>query len=535
MGTSYTRKARTIRIPPVTDTQVNAFSTGQIQTRGSYIYNGTVLQYPDGTPYVTQRPAFLVFNSPSDSGITATKGRGLYYWAGHSVDDLYFVNDNTIYKGSYANPIGTITTGHHRIDIAELNGVLVFLDKQNGQMWYIDSTDSETLVAMQPAGTDFTSLPQNNSQTLMHGIEVLDQTMYVLSEKGQIWGCTNVADAKVWNDALNVITAEKEDDFGVALSKHYDHLVVFGKRTIEFFYDAKNPTGSPLGVRQDISHNIGCADAHSVWRHGDEIYFLGINPSGQIQPYVLRDFQPVPIGNTSGISYLTTTKSLTNIRMIGSGMSSGGVIYYILTIYTLDSNNNINPSASYVYNSTSQIWTEWEFSGTNINNFPLINYTITDDSRIGEGIMADGTLVYANDEYVPSDTTKIDTADYVDTAYVATDYVETGGVGSVETIIMKIRLDNFDNDNRDWKFAHQLRFVGDETVNSNDLTVRWNDGNNVATGDRYTGTRTIDLSNNLNKLTRLGRFKSRSFEFEYSGNEQIRFEGIDLDVTDGTH
>lgn len=535
MATSYTRKARTIRLPVVTDSQLNAFDTGLVQSRGSYIYNGTVLQYPDGTPYVTQRPAFTVFNSPSDSNVTDVRGRGIYYWAGHGVDDLYFINNQTLYKGSYSNPIFTsFSDSAEKIEIAELAGDLVFVDKHGQKMYYIDAAVDDSVVNEMVDASTWEALPQNNGKTLAHGVAVLDQTMYVLAEEGTVWGSA-IADVTDWDDALNVITAEKEDDSGVYITKHYDHVTVLGRRTIEFMYDAGNPTGSPLGVREDISHNIGCADPHSIWRNGDDLYFLGIDSSGQIQPYLMREFRLEPIGNPSGVSFLTTSKSVNGIQTFGAGLSSGGTTYYILTIYNEDSNGNLDTSASFVYNTTTQIWTEWEYAGNTIDNFPLVSYTVTDDSRIGEGILSSGELVFVNDQFIPYDTTKDAVADYMVTDYVVTGYVASGGVAETEPMTMKVRLDNFDNDNRDWKFAHQLRFVGDETANANDLTVRWNDGNNIAPQDQYTGNRTIDLSSNLNKLTRLGRFKSRSFEFEYAGTDQIRFEGVDLDVTDGSH
>jgi hypothetical protein len=227
---------------------------------------------------------------------------------------------------------------------------------------------------------------------------------------------------------------------------------------------------------------------------------------------------------------------LDGVKTIGSGLSSGGITYYLLTTYSLNPDGNIEPAVTYAYNSNSKMWTEWEYAGDDIDNFPLVGYTITDDSRIGEGIMAGGSLAWANDNYMPTDSTLSDTALYVASGYVASGYVEVGGgIGSEANITMIVRTDNWDGGSRDWKFAHQIRYVGDSTTNSQDLIIRWNDDNNVSINDSYTGSRTIDISSPLNKLTRLGRFKSRSFEFEYSGDEQIRVEGLDLDVSEGTH
>lgn len=138
-------------------------------------------------------------------------------------------------------------------------------------------------------------------------------------------------------------------------------------------------------------------------------------------------------------------------------------------------------------------------------DFPLIDFTAAGSSLGGYGQLTTGAVVQVADNFTPTED------------------------GS--NVTMKIRMDNFDNGNRDWKFAHRMRYVGDSTSAAQTLTIRWADNNN----DTYSTGRTIDISSPNNKLTRLGRFKSRSHELEYSGSEQVRIEGLDLDVTDGVH
>ena len=76
-----------------------------------------------------------------------------------------------------------------------------------------------------------------------------------------------------------------------------------------------------------------------------------------------------------------------------------------------------------------------------------------------------------------------------------------------------------------------MRYIGDTTSNAQDLTVRWSDGSER----EFNAGRVLDISDNKNKLTALGRFKSRSWELAYQGNEQIRIEGIELVVDVGSH
>lgn len=597
MATSNTKQTRTVRLPAITDINIHDFNTGIVSDYSGYIKNGIILQNPadPNSYYITQRPGFDLFADPDEIAVPVTdnRGRGIYYWA--EVSNLYFVNGDIVYRGGYTAPLpATMSDGHEKVEIAELGDEIVFVDSQNNQMWYINSAGIDTLLPMNfssyaanmsfagsaittdtasttgmTAGDRFyvsgtvsnngsytfvsetgnpnvitvsetlqaegsvattiqayNALPPNNGKALAHGIEVLDQTMYVLDTDGQIWGSA-IADARDWTDATNFITAEREEDAGVYISKIRDNIVVFGRRTIEFFYNAGNANGSPLSKRSDISYNLGCADPNSVWRNGDEIYFLGIDLSGRIQPYVLgSDFNLSPISNSTIVSFLTTSKSLDGIQTIGSGLSSGSNTFYVLTVYNLIA-SEISPTVTYVFNTSTGTWTEWEHSQTDVNNFPLVGYTITDDSRIGEGILSGGELVHVQDDFNPVETNSLSL--YVEAGYVGTGYAEGNIADSVIELI--IRLPLWDAGSRDWKYCHQLRYVGEQTESSSNITIKWSDGDHTA----YSAGRTIDISSDLNKLTRLGRFKSRSFELTYNGSDQLRFEGLDVDITEGTH
>ena len=199
----------------------------------------------------------------------------------------------------------------------------------------------------------------------------------------------------------------------------------------------------------------------------------------------------------------------------------------------MNSSDNVAPIATYAYNTKSGIWTEWQFADAVITGIPLVSYTVTDDSRIGKGILATGEVIYFIDNFTPYDGLGSSGAGYIDSDYIDATYYVGSTTATTSPMEMIIRLDNWDNDNRNWKFAHSMRFVGDETESSQMLTIKWNNENNLPAN--YTHSTTIDIGSANNKATRLGRFKSRSHEFVYQGTEQIRFEGIDLDVSEGTH
>lgn len=543
-----------IRLPVLTDMHINLFSVGEVSNMGSYILNGIVGKYGNGEYYIQQRPSFQLWNLPSDYSVTDTRGRGTYYHA--TADNIYFINDTKMYYDSYGTTVdlATVTSnsadtsdatlftaGSKRIYPCRLGNDLFWVDPQGNEGKYIRSDTSYTIMydmgdgAGEHTSDDFTAFPPNNGKSLAHGACVLDETMYVLATDGTVWGSA-LGNGKDWSNALNVITAEKEPDAGVYIAKHHNNVVVFGRRTIEFFYDAGNPTGSPLGKRDDVSYNIGCADPQSVWQHGDDIYFLGIDHAGSINAYVLRQWQLEKIGAPSVDSLFVTSKSQDSLTMLGGGMATGGGTYYIVSLYYLDDDSNPAVVVSYVYNVASGIWTEWQFSEATMSDFPLVMYTLTDDARIGEGIMLNGEMIYVADNFTPSDAVvPLPDSPYVTAGYVASDYVLDGtGTSAYDAIQMIIRLDNWDGGNRNWKYLHQLRIACDQTANSQNMTVRWNDEESYGSGPAFTGTRTIDLQKAVHKLSRLGKFKSRSFEIEYNGTEQIRIKGIDLTLTQGS-
>jgi len=372
----------------------------------------------------------------------------------------------------------------------------------------------------------FSAFPPNNGLTLAHGVAVLDKTMYVLATNGQIWG-SELNDGTDWSDGLNFITAEKEEDTKNYIDIHHDHIVVFGERTIEFFYDAGNEVGSPLSARNDISFNIGCADPNSVWRNGDEIYFLGIDTNGEVAAYLLKNFSISKVSSTTITSFVTTSRASGGFGTAGSGVSAGNVNYYVLTTYHLVS-GIIVPDQTIVYNSLTSTWTRWIHSDPTIDQFPLIAWAVTDTSRIGQGILSSGEIISLFDNFVPQDGEA--GARYITTGYVSAGYY-LGAAATVEPIALKIRINGWDGDTRNWKFCSEMRYIGDTTSNTQDLTVRWSDGSER----EFNAGRVLDISDNKNKLTALGRFKSRSWELAYQGNEQIRIEGIELVVDVGSH
>lgn len=436
------------------------------------------------------------------------------------------------------NPAVSVTatpsfvTGSNRVYWAELADDLFLLDVENNIAWYIDDGSPTVLNIVRDANFP----DDNNNRTLADGCAVLDGTLYVLANvdantNAEIWG-SDLNDMTSWS-GTNFVTASKNSDRGVYIGKHHSNIFVLGNESTEFFYNAGNPTGSPLNARQDLSYNIGCADGKSVFVDNDVVYFVGKSTTSGLGVYKLENFQLSKISTPTLDSYLNTIVAIENMSVLGSGVFIGGKLFYILTVYTTSS-NVITAHETIVYNSSSNTWTFWEHASPDIQQFPLVQWVVANDvtgSNIttGKGILSTGDYLESYDDFYPQDRIRGST-------YVATDYVESGYIsdiaGSGDQITLKVRIGHLDFDTRAKKFMHSLRPVCDETDSSQTLYVKYTDSGH---DEDFTLPRSIDLGNDNDKLTRLGHFRNRTFQLEYSGDEAVRLQGLEVEVVPATH
>lgn len=170
---------------------------------------------------------------------------------------------------------------------------------QSGEYLYVAST-VEDIYEMQTVDTftevtDADSPGTPGSTIMVRGIAVLNGNVYAMDTDCKISNSDNL-DVTSWN-ALNFLSAERKPDFGCYIGSHKDHIFALNTRSLEFFYDAANPSGSPLTRRQDVYYNVGCVFPNSVTQLGDQVYFFGTNEHGDTDVYVLDNFALAPLGN----------------------------------------------------------------------------------------------------------------------------------------------------------------------------------------------------------------------------------------------
>lgn len=502
-----------LRIPLTSSLDPEVFGGGSI-TSGTDARNIIYEKYSDGKLYGTQRPPIAVVTDASAASVNI-RGRGCYFW--EATNALYFINNNTIYKGNYATTIGTITAGIEPVTMLELGSRIVIIDHENNRGWTITTGGTLTQITDSDFPTD-----------LIQGAAVLDGYLFVGSSDGTI--SQSVHNNPTSWVALDFLTAEREPDKAVHITKYLDQVVVFGSRTIEFFYNAGYPAGSVLQRRNDISFKTGVTDGRSIHNTGDKIYFIGSDLTGSGSVYLLDSFQVSKISNPQIDRYIHDSFIQSDLDAITAGFSiNGHELLLITALSTVDS--NFQAVQTIVYDRTTKLWSLWDISLPGFSNFPLVKWTDQTSlgSRQGFGIFLNGDIFKFSGSSTPTDVVSESDTDYMVDLYIQQqdDYVLALGADAQANIECRITLAEFDGDVQNNKMMHKVELVGGRiggTTGTTNVDIRWSDDHY----NTFSATRSID-TNARRKLTRLGLFNRRAFELTYTGAEQLRFEALEID------
>lgn len=482
----------------------------------------TIVYEKDGQVFTTQRSSIDISESTSGLGLN-DRGRGIYYWEENG--KLYIINDDSIYATTQDSvAVDTITSGAEAVTITETIGTpyLIINDAENDEGWYMAT------------GETVTQFSTNFPTTLAHGVLVLDGYILFMDEDGTIYNSD--VDAITFS-ADGFLTAERENDKGVYLGKHHDHAVAFLTRSIEFFRNASNATGSPLARRQDISLSVGGVSGLAFWENGDVIYFIGSPESGQMAVYELRGFQLRMISDEGMNAYITQniTKESLSIRLSGLQMMGHDIL--IMTVYSLTgaSPGEIVPKISFSYDAFTQ---RWEFFNTAVNShttFPLMAWTkrtggqnATTAARSGEGIFYNGDIINVTDKLIPIDTLLGSAGIYEADIYEADIYLsstEDSGTNISTTMRTGLKDAGFNG----YKTQKSMNVEMETTDSSQTITIK---KSKEKTDDFDTGV-TIDTSRTRKEKRGGGRFIRCNYQLEYSGDEQFWIKALDCDLEKG--
>jgi hypothetical protein len=401
----------------------------------------------------------------------------------------------------------------------------------------------------------------NQVDSTVRGIVYLDGTYYVMTPAGSIYG-SNLEDASAWS-ALNVIQSRMEPDGGVCLARQLNLIVAFSQYSTEFFYNAGNPTGSPLLPYGNAFKEIGCASANSVAQIENTTFFMGVAKAKGRSIYKLDTTELSMVSNPS-IDRLLNADNLSDVSSYCIKLS--GHAFYFLTLRNL--------GITLVYDINSGQWAKWTqltlgstqsitsmswafgqvtatknahglsdgdcvvissstpsgYNGTYVVNVVDVN-TFTFALSSSPGTYTSGAIVA---KYVES---YFNMASY--TSGAGFDLVQdstTGSIYAVDSntyqdngvpIKFRVRTTKFDGGGNKTKHFSMAEIIGDK-VNAT-MYLRYSN-DDYQTWSSY---RPVDLSLQRSRLNRLGRGRRRAFDMINYDNQPIRVESLELTLDEG--
>jgi hypothetical protein len=316
--------------------------------------NAFVESGASGQQLIVKRPGtdHLVIYPPGDSyaGYNIVpvdshpgQGQGVY----QNGVDLYFVRGAKLF-GCCTSDVGYPADG--TAAMVDLGGseflpyTFVQMPIDNGdKAFFLKSTEQAyqviDMVATQVTDTDYPAVT-------VGGAAFLDGTYYVMTEEGNIFG-SELQDPLTWS-ALNVIRAGSMPDSGVAIRRMVNYVVAFGEYTTEFFYDAGNPTGSPLLPVQNAIALVGCASARSIAETENTLYFMGRSVQRGRSIYRLNGTIPEKI-STPFIDRFISESDLVGVWAYF--VKINGHPIYVMTLGDLE--------RTVVYDVITNMWHEW--------------------------------------------------------------------------------------------------------------------------------------------------------------------------------
>jgi len=325
------------------------------------------------------------------------------------------------------------------------------------------------------------------------GVVELDGYIFSGFIDGKIYN-SNLNDYTTWT-ATDFITAERKKDVSRYICKHNNNICLMGSESIEFFYDAGNPSGSPLARREDVYYDIGVATTNYLADHpsadsndhmiafiGSRGYAAGTQTLGV---YVIENFRLKKISTPSIDKRVGQYDRVKIISLVDRE---------IIMV------NEDTTGDTYVYDTMTGLWYFWDFA--NISS-DTVDYQITG----------------AHHKYfIEYDTGRI---------YSFTEGLfKDGGSEGYGTPYSVIQTSWWDGGSMANKFFHTLSLVAvtsDESGAGDVITVKWRDNIN----DAFTSGRDIDMRYNR-PIHRLGSARKRQWQFTHHNDGTFHLERMDL-------
>lgn len=355
-----------------------------------------------------------------------------------------------------------------------------------------------------------TDFPGNSGNDIVGKFASMNGYLYIMCKNGRIYN-SDINSISSWT-ATGYITAQMMSDYGVTLSVYKNHIMAFGERSIEFFRDVGNATGSPLQSVPELFIRMGTRNGRHVAQVEDSLFFVANTNEGSNSIYVMDGFQPRKI-STDDIDYVISKIGPTNFELKALRLN-GKLCLLVNRVATSTSQEYV----TFVYYVEEGEWGEWKVTegGTATDythpwQFPMGSISSTFYSvsayQATNGVYVSTFLSEADDNYYDNLAASSKNV----TVYIQTPVLTMGTL------------------NR--KFLKELRLLDSTSSLLNPgsaVTVYWSDDYGVTWTSRTFASTKQFLSN-------LGYFRERIFRIVEASNDFYQIGELELLYKQGNH
>lgn len=333
----------------------------------------------------------------------------------------------------------------------------------------------------------------------------LDGYLFIADTQGNIRN-SDLNNPYSWTSS-NFIAVESYPDYIKGLARVGSYVVALGTTSTEWFFDAANPTGTPLarveGATQEIGYIQGLVGSENA------IYFVGRSNRGQASVYKIVGLKITELGTPTVRRWLGTTSFLSSSR--GHIFMMGGHRFYVV----IQNRDFINPTQCYMYDLDEKMWTSLVLR--NDNEGPFIFTSTTAFQK--DITQAYGQVLTYFSEYQSNRLFVFRPEFYQDDASSANPVNFT-----CQFTTRPLDFGNYRN-----KFVSRLVFGTDQTSSTSLMSVSWSD-NDLQT---FNTPRTVNLANAYTPLYANGVFRKRAFKITYADNFPMRWRSVEIDYLQG--
>lgn len=296
--------------------------------------------------------------------------------------------------------------------------------------------------------------------------------------------------------ALNFLPMAVPGGVAMYICNYLTYVAVFTRTSLQFYYDAGNAAGLPLSPVQSSVWLTGCANAGSVARIVDDLFFVSYSDQTGVAVSMLRGLTISKI-STPDIERIFQIADYRNVY--GQGVQFLGHSFYVLTGVTAG-----GAAITMAYDITEGSWAQWSsyisgaetgFVGVHGLLFNAVYYM---QDRIS------GTCLQFNLSATQDDI---------------------GTVRGTQPIYTRVVTDLYDWNTMKRKFFGELFLIADNVASTIALNYTDDDYNTFST------PRVIDLSNTNKRSNRWGSSRRRAWQLLHTAATSLRLYNLEVEIS----